>query len=202
MRYRHTQDAATVDRQSRWGLIEAIALDAVENDVPISGGQSVLATKAALDAAGNELADDTVKALCVVAKFDAESTAGQRRTWRTYPWSSVLVVAKAGLSQEAAFGLLAGHRLPRREIEKRLVRRAGGAGSPEPSPAPLGEALHRWIARIDDVLTEGAELAARADTEDEPLDAHAQMALYFYERLIEKKFDAELRDLLEQEGIR
>jgi len=46
VRFRNTEEAAKRDRLSKWVLIEAIAVDATNNDLPITSADSELAAKA------------------------------------------------------------------------------------------------------------------------------------------------------------
>lgn len=201
MKFSRTQEAAKTEKRSKWDLIEAIALDAVDNDVPISGMDSRLAAKAALDAVGNEHAERTIYGLCMVAKFDHESTGSQRQLWRKYGWTAIRTVAEAGVTQDAAFGMLAGRdRLTFREIEKAVARANPRTGVT--ATLALDEALRRWVNRLDAVLTEGAELAERAYNEDAELSSRSELALAIYDRITERKIDAELRELMESESAR
>ncbi len=204
MKFSHTEEAAKIDKRSKWDLIAAIALDAMENDVEIVSGESILAAKAALDKAGDEHADSTVHQLCVVAKFDHESDAKQRRVWRRYGWTVVRVLAQSGWEQDVACDFLMGSAKSKRDVEAEVRRRAGTRtpakvpGNPE---IDLDAALVAAVNRLDAILTEFASLAERAETENVELSNHAQLALLIYERITERKIDAELRDLMESEGV-
>ena len=66
---------------------------------------------------------------------------------------------------------------------------------------PLDEAWQKWLTRLNSILTEGARLAARTDAEQVDPGVIPQVALYAYQLITEKKLDAELRVLLETEGV-
>lgn len=195
MEFSRTTEAAKADKLSKWDLIAAIAEDAVDNDVPIAGTASCVAAKAALDAAGHEHADSTVRHLCSIAKFDYESTPAQRKTWRTYGWSCVAVLAEAGWTHEAADDLLRSERRSWRQIKDAVSARS--SARPPALPLPLNEAWHKWTRNMDALLTEGAHLASRAETEPVDLDAHAALGRLIYDRIVERQLDAELRQLIE-----
>jgi hypothetical protein len=196
--FKRTAKAAQSDRLTKWDLIAAIAEDADDAGVPITGAESVLAAKAALDGAGSEYADKTVKALCIVAKFDHESSAEHRRIWRRYGWSSVATVAQAGWSPEAAADLLDGEKKGRPDILAAVAGRRGPASRPEPD---FDAECARWIHQLNKVLIDGARLATKA--EGQPiLTAHAQMAVAIYQNIAERELDREVRQLLESEAPR
>lgn len=200
MKFTHTEQAAKIDKKSKWDLIEAIAEDAVENDLEIASAESQLAAKAALDAAGHEHAESTVKDLCYLARFDHGATRGQRRTFRSYGWATVDKLAKAGWSQEAAASLLAGRHLMRREVEA-AIRAAGSRARPTGYPQYPDAFWGAWLNKLDSLLTKAAE----ADDYYGPgaeLSGHGALGRLIYERVVEKKIDAELRELLESESAR
>lgn len=193
--FTRTAKAAQSDRLTKWDLIAAIAEDAADAGVPISGAESVLAAKAALDGAGDEYADSTVKNLCHVAKFDYESTAAHRRIWRRYGWSTVRDVVGAGWSQEAAADLLDGDRKRRAEVRE-AVAKSRCAGTPKPTD--FDAECARWIHQLNKVLMDGARLATKAEAQP-ILTAHAQMAVAIYQNIAERELDREIRRLLETE---
>jgi hypothetical protein len=205
--FRSTWQAANADLLSKWKLIEAIAKDALANDLPISGEESCSAAFKALEAANHEHTSQTVRNLCVVAKFDAESNDEQRMVWRRYGWTVVREVAKAGWTQDAAAELLGGKQLKRREVVARL-RVARDPGVPEnvdplaweKQPIEPGE-WAEWVKEMSRVLTHGARLAVRTEnTEGLVLGAHDAIAFVLYQRLNERAIDAEIRQLLESES--
>jgi hypothetical protein len=201
MEFTRTQQAAQTEKQSKWDLIEAIALDAVDNGVDISSVESQVGAYKACAAAGNEHADPTIRSLCVVAKFDYESSAGQRRTWRKYGWSVVAEVAKAGWSQDAASAFLAGRQRSQREVRAEIEKKAR-QGSRRPSfPQDPNEFWHKWITHLDRELARAAEAIDHYGATDD-LDPHSALAVLIYERITENKIDAELRDLIEAETTR
>jgi len=196
VQFARTAKAATGDRLSKWELIEAIAADAVDNDFPISGAESCVAARAALDAAGNDHSDDVVKHLCMVAKFDVESTPRQRKLWREYGWTSIRVLAKGGWTQADAYELLRGEHKSRSEIE-----RAIGAVSKrrDPGVPDLDEGWTAWLTHLNKIMMEGARLAERSDQPGVILGGYASMARVIYQRMTERQLDAEIRDLLSSE---
>jgi hypothetical protein len=67
----------------------------------------------------------------------------------------------------------------------------------KPSEAETIETLwSAWLLALDRLLSEGAELA------NIELGVHAAMAKMIYERITERKIDAELRDFFTREGAR
>lgn len=199
-KFTRTATAAQSDRLSKWDLIAAIAADATEAGLPITGIHAVLAAKAALDAAGNEYADSTVKDLCVVAKFDHESTPAQRRVWRRYGWTTVRLVAKAGWSPETAADLLGGERKSRREVTQ-TVGQVSGPGTTEKPPEPFDDRCAEAVGRLQKVLRDLAALAAEAE-ELPTVGALSAMGLALYYAINEKVIDAEYRQLIEGEDVR
>lgn len=201
MKFSHTEEAAKVDKQSKWTLIEAIAADAVENDLDIACVESQLAAKAALDSAGHEHADATVASLCQLARFDHEATRGQRRTFRTYGWSLVAELHRSGWSQEAAALFLAGKRKSKREVVAAIRGEASRVASDASYPQDASAFWGPWVNKLDKLLTD----AAYADDFYGPgveLDGHSAFGKLLYERIVEKKIDAELRELLESEDAK
>jgi hypothetical protein len=195
VRFRNTEQAAKTDRLSKWELIEAIAVDADENGLPICGVDTAIAAKQALDKAKHHHADTTVTNLCMVAKFDYESTAAQRRVWRRYGWTAIRLVAGAGWSQEHAAEFLGDDKVTWLDIEAKVR-----GSSRSTTELPLGEAWEKWLNKMGTVLTEGAHLATRtAEETSVELSGHAAMAHMFYEHLSERAIDAELRQLFENE---
>lgn len=195
-KFKRTYTAAQVEIQSEWDLIEAIAEDAAEENLPITGLDSVLAAKSACEAAGKSVTDETVKALCIVAKFDADSTTKQRRVWRRYGWTAIRTVARRGLSQEAAYEMLAGSHKTVREIERAIP-----PSRVHVYPKPLPERWLAWAAEMNRVMMRGTQLAAETDAAGLDLDGDAAFAAIIYDRITERKIDAELRELLEQSNV-
>lgn len=193
--FTRTERAASVDKQSRWDLIAAIAEDAVDNGVPITGGESQAATTRALENAGMELASSTVKELTVVAKFDHESMPGQRKVWRRYGWTIVSPLARAGYSPSAAAAYLDTPELRTWAEVKAEVRGLGGA-HPQDDP-DLNEAWGAWLTRAHALLADGAALDQRTADEMTELDAEAGFARVVYQRMDERNFDTQLRKVLE-----
>lgn len=193
--FNRTKQAATVDRATRWGLIEAIAADAVDNDLPISGIKSQLAACSALTEAGNEYAESTVHDLCVVAKFDQESTPTQRQLWRTYGWSNVRLAAKAGWSQKEVAALLSGDHKSLSDIQRALDR-SKGRDTPAP-PAPLDDRWAAWVNHQNALLMEGARLDAETE-EAGGVGGHAHLGRMIYHQIVERQLDAEIRTLLDE----
>lgn len=194
--FSRTAKAAQSDRLTKWDLIAAIAEDAVEAGVPIGGAASVVAAKAALDAAGNEYADATVKHLCVIALFDHESTPKQRKIWRRYGWTCVRAVAQAGWSPEAAAVLLGGDRKTQREIRATVTAPSTFEGT---GAATFDERCSEALTRLYKVLRDFAALTVEAE-ELGSIGGHSQMALGLYRAINERVLDAELRNLLDEAG--
>lgn len=197
MKFTRTRRAAEAEKTTKWDLIAAIADDAVEHGLPITGMTSQLAAREALDSAGNEYAVSTITNLCVVAKFDHESTAKQRQVWRTYGWSIVQRFAHGGYSQEEAARFLTERRRSQREVEAFMRSMDIDVHKPDKPPVPLDDAWMAWLRNINRLLVEGAELAERSETEADQLGVYAALAMLTYQRIAERKIDAELRQLLE-----
>lgn len=197
VKFSRTEAAAKSDRLTKWDLIAAIAEDAVDADIAISGAESIVAAATAFAVAGSEYADATVKSMCMLAKFDYESTAQQRKVWRRYPWSNVREVVAAGWSPSAAASLLDGDKKTRDEILKALKPTRKGAQS-----APGFDArCAQWVQRANKLMMEGADLMAEAGTL-ESVGSHAEMALAIYAALAERHMDAEIRRFFETEAAR
>lgn len=72
---------------------------------------------------------------------------------------------------------------------------------PEPAPpAPLTERWEKWLNQTNTLFITAAKLMRETEEAGEQLGGHAAFAMYLAERFSERKFDAELRDLLENEG--
>lgn len=193
--FTRTERAASVDKQSRWDLIAAIAEDADANGVPITGGESQAATTRALESAGLELASGTVQKLTVAAKFDWESMPDQRKVWRRYGWSLVMELAKAGYSQSAAEAFLD---VPDRRTKADVQAEIARSREPVPQAEPeLNEAWAAWLTRAHALLADGAALDQRTADEMTELDAEAGFARVVYQRMDERNFDTQLRKVLE-----
>lgn len=94
-------------------------------------------------------------------------------------------------------GLASGARQRKQEMEQRA--RA------EWAPPTAGEQLDRdwtsWLSALDRLLTQGAELAERSERTETVLGVHAVMAKMVYERILERKIDAEIRNFFDREGV-
>lgn len=75
------------------------------------------------------------------------------------------------------------------------------SASDKPVPATFDAECGRWVNQLNTVFIKGARLAARAEDENVELGAHASIALLIYQRLSERKLDAELRALLEESEL-
>lgn len=199
MIFARTKAAANVDKLSRWDLVAAIADDAVDAGLPISSGQSAVAAKAALDAVGLEMTPGTVHNLTVLAKFDHESTDRQRQEWRRYGTSIVEKVANAGWSQEAAFDLLAAPR--RRTVTEVRHALTESRQNVLPDPPDINEVGHKLLHGIGNWFMDAAQFADRAEVEG-GLDAYSASVVELYHILTEKRLDAELRQLTDEERIK
>ena len=190
-----TEAAAKTDKQSKWDVIEAIALDAVDADFPITGADSCIAAKEAFERAGDEHADDTIRSLTLVSKIDYESSPKRRKIWRRYGWTCIREVAEAGWSQERAEALLQGVHKTRREIQAKVRTERV-----PPGVLDINEAWHDVAGKFSALLFDMARLAERTETEGLELDAHSALAYELYHRIAEKQIDAEYRALVEAEA--
>lgn len=82
-------------------------------------------------------------------------------------------------------------------LDERADRPAGGPAE----PLPLAERWEKAISQLDRVLTNLAQLENETDQSGEPLTGHAAAARYLYERIAEKKLEAELRQFLDGEAM-
>lgn len=199
VKFKRTAAAAQRDKQSKWDVIQSIAEDASEAGLPIVGIESRTEARKALKAAGHEHEDNTVRDLCLVAKFDHESTPAQRKTWRRYGWTIPHQFAKRGWSQEAAEKHLVG---PGLLSKSEAVAIASGKNADDDTPEvekPLDERWTSWVQRLSTLMTEGAKLAAETDDTGLVLGGYAALARELYDRLAERQIDAEYRQLLEAE---
>ena len=199
MIFARTQAAAATEKLSRWDLVAAIADDAVDAGLPISSGQSAVAAKAALDAVGLEMTPGTVHNLTVLAKFDHESTDRQRQEWRRYGTSIVEKVANAGWSQEAAFDLLAAPR--RRTVTEVRHALTESRQNVLPDPPDINEVGHKLLHGIGNWFMDADKFVERAEAEG-GLDAYSASVVELYHILTEKRLDAELRQLTDEERIK
>lgn len=196
--FTRTQNAAAAEKSTRWDLIEAIAADATDDGLAITGVASQLAAAAAFEAAGAEYTSGTIKKLCVLAKFDHESTVKQKKEWRRYGWTSVLPFARSGWSPEAAYDVLSGEMKTQTDVRAIL---AGSFEGPK-SARPFDERCARWIQHMNGVLMEGAALAEEAENKHLQLGPYAERAMSIYRQLAERQLDAELRGFLDSIGSR
>jgi hypothetical protein len=188
-----TRRAAAVDRTSRWDLIEAIGEDAVDAGLPITGFESQTQAGKACSEAGLELAASTVQHLTVMAKFVIESTSRQRQLWRRYGWTNVILFAKAGYTQEAAFEFLKGEHKSRRDIEAHLMVRTIKL----PPVVTLDERWATWGNDYLRLMMTGAELALLSERME--LGSASALVAAMYHRLADRGLDAELQQLLAAE---
>lgn len=201
MKFVRTQEAASQDKKSRWDLVAAIAEDAIDAGIPISSADSMLATQKAASAVGLELSGSTVSHLAVLAKFDHESTDRQRQEWRRYGTSVVKEVVLAGWSQEAAFDLLSKPQRMTQAQVRHAVKSASNVVN-DVGTSDLNASLHSALNELSRWFRTVAALSERADAEDVELDAHASMCILMYQRMAEKRIDAELRQLFEEEAAK
>jgi len=185
------------DRESRWDLIAAIANDASSLNLPITGVRALVATKEALEQAGCDYAATTIKQLSVTAKLYDNGSTEQKTIFETYGWTIVRDLAKAGWTPADAANLLGSEHRTRADVAS-AIRDLRGPGTPEPKPEPpLGDAWKAWLYKINRDLIEGARLAERSDIEDVVLDAYSAFAELIYQRITERKLDAELREFFD-----
>lgn len=199
IKFSRTETIAKSDRLTKWELIAAIAEDADEAGIPISGIESRLAAKVALDIAGSEYSDSTVASLCLVAKYDYESTAAQRRLWRRYGWTAVREFAKAGWSQSAAAEVLDGEHKGRIDINAVLATTRKGPGAPK--GVPFDDRCAQWVHRAAKLMMDGANLMAEAETVN-ALGSHSELMLMIYQRMSDRHLDIEIKRLLDAEAVR
>ena len=69
-----------------------------------------------------------------------------------------------------------------------------------PAEQSLADEWQTWLSKLNNILTQGARLADRTEVEGDE-GTIPQVALYAYQMIIEKELDAELRTLLELEGV-
>lgn len=194
-KFTRTAKAAEKDRTSKWDLIAAIAEDAVENGLPIVGLESRTATFAACEAVGVEYASNTIRDLCLVAKFDHESTPEQRQVWRRYGWTIVREPAVAGWTPEATAEVLsAEQRLTQRDVKALVgVSRVNSTDAPS-----FDERVSAWVVRFQAVMTEGAELVMEADRDVVVPGGHAALMLAIFAKFREDQIDVELQNMLSE----
>ena len=81
------------------------------------------------------------------------------------------------------------------------ITKPGSSAPTEPTLKPFDERCMSWVNRLNGLMMEGAQLANEADELGHASDtASSHLAILLYQRLSEKKFDAEVRQLLEAEG--
>lgn len=90
------------------------------------------------------------------------------------------------------------------ETVHRATRNLAGANRPTPKPEPaapsLSDAWHAWLSKINNVLMDGARLAERTETSGAAADTFSELGYLVYQRITEKKLDAEIRSLLDSDG--
>jgi len=62
----------------------------------------------------------------------------------------------------------------------------------------LNERWQAWLNQANTVLIQGARLENQTEEEDPPLDTYAEAGRLIYQRMTEKKIDAEIRQLFEE----
>jgi hypothetical protein len=87
----------------------------------------------------------------------------------------------------------------RADLLDALVARPGRTAD-APRSRSLSERWERWITTINTVMMNGARLLHETEETSAELSGHARLAVLMYERLVEKKLDAELRQLLETDA--
>jgi len=199
VRYKRTEKAAKADKASKWEIVEAIALDAVDAGYDFSGIESCLAARAAFEKNGYEHTDAVVKNLCVLAGFDHRSTAKQRAVWRRYGWSVVALVASAGWTAEKAYDLLAYEHQTQAAVRDAVVA-ARNVNIPR---TDLADEWTKWLTKLNALLIAGAKLAHETDRRPHAITGapYAEFAHQIYQRITERKLDAEIRDLLDSEEV-
>lgn len=146
MSFTEVEKIARRQKGTNWELIEAIAREADRQVIPIVGADSVTQVCEAFANAENELGVGSAKDLCIVAKFDHDSTTRQRSVWRRYGYTAVRTVARAGWSPEAAYDLLIGEHKTVRSIEAAVRPTAQGTRVPPASGDPESWDDDQWEA--------------------------------------------------------
>jgi hypothetical protein len=71
-----------------------------------------------------------------------------------------------------------------------------------PHRSSLNDEWQAWLNQANTVLLKGARLAERTEDEEPSLDGYAEAARLIYQRMTERKLDAEIRELFEEAGQR
>ena len=87
------------------------------------------------------------------------------------------------------------------DILEALDERTERTGSDPKPPVPLSERWEKAIGQLDKVLTTLAKLNNETDQADVELTGHAAAARYLYERIAEKKLEAEIRQFFDAEEL-
>jgi hypothetical protein len=199
--FTRTAQAANQERLSKWDVIAAIAADADEAEIPITGGQSQVAAAAAFSDAGLDYTPAYITDLCTLAKYDWESTPKQRQVWRSNPPTNVLILAKAGWAQAAAAEVL----IPKptgSEIRAEIQKYAKTSNRTKARAATFDDRCADWVSHMNHVMMDGAGLLEEAETEQYQLGPHAEMALGIYRRLSERQLEAEIHRFFESQEAR
>ena len=189
--FARTAQAASQERLSKWDVIEAIAADADDAGLPITGAQTQVSAAAAFTDAGLEYTPTYIKSLCTLAKFDWESTPEQRKIWRRNSQTNVLILAEAGWSQSAAAELLIVQRT-QTEVRAEVQKYAKPSTRTRARAATFDDRCGDWVSQMNKVMMDGASLLEEAESEQYDLGPHAEMALSIYRRLAERQIDAEI----------
>lgn len=83
------------------------------------------------------------------------------------------------------------------EVAAEAAGRVRETASEAASTPLLSERWERWFNQLGNLMIEGARLAEETDDADEVLDGYAPVARLFYDRLRERQFDAEWRQVNE-----
>jgi hypothetical protein len=196
--FSRTAQAAAQERLSKWDVIEAIAADADEAGVPITGGQAQVSAASAFTDAGLEYTPSYVKSLCVLAKYDWESTPAQRQLWRRNSTTNVLLMAVAGWSQSAAADYLMDDRSSN-EVRAEVRKYAEPSKRTQARAATFDDRCGDWVAQMNKVMMAGASLLDEAESEQYELGPHAEMAMAIYRRLAERQLEAEIHRFFESQ---
>lgn len=178
---------------NRWEIVEAITADARAAGWKVLSFASIEAAAEALREAGAARTFGSVARLVEVAGYDRDATPEQSAVFRRYSPAAVHRFYADGWTQaDAALFLGAEHRnadAQRAELERR--RQA----------APINDVLHRRLHEINRWFTSMHGDAARAECEG-GLDAYSAVVIELYRIFTRKRLDAELRQLLDEEGAR
>lgn len=186
--FKRTEKVAKVDRVSKWNLIEAIAADAKEAGVPLVGVQSKTAAREALAKVGHDHAPRTIEDLCMVAKYDDESTDEQRQVWRRYGWSIVYRFSQASVPKAKAMKYLDVEE-PRTWQETVDYVSGLSPRSARGDDLDLDASWEVWLNDLNRVMKHGAELDKASKGKN--LKGSAGMSRFVYQQTEAARLEAD-----------